>query len=155
LVREVIGTQQVIDHFHRETGDRLRAESFSLGFEPGEGRVDRLGFEGPVVEKNAELAYEDAPAALRAKYGKFVIWVFEDPNEARTRRHLDAATGDLHWIHDVPERGPHAGSLRWSAHKLYGSNVLLSWFPEDGKRRVDHRWDQLDELLSGLGERGG
>jgi hypothetical protein len=148
-----IEAEEVMEHFRRETGDTLNCESAFLGLRPGEGRVDRLGFDGPTVERNGELSHMPAPPTVRAKYGNFVIWVFEDPHDAWGSQHGEPDSRGRYWMHNVPERGPYAGQSQWAALKLYGSNVRLSWFTEDGERRADSRWDVLDRILSELESR--
>lgn len=65
------------------------------------------------------------------------------------RNSLRGRTADdqgIYWNEQEIERGPDAGKKYWIADKLYGKNVVVSWFTERG-RGLDDRWKRLDRLL--------
>lgn len=148
-------TQEVVDHFRTQTG-----ESLIVGSEFSKEGVDELDLGGK--DPSGQLTEEGY--RLGAEFGAFSIRVFEDPSEAEEdAEYISQDDKDQ----EVTASGePDENGIYWtktcylflsppdcsySATKLYGSNVVLSW-QGGGKQETDESWDRLNTSLMGLFE---
>jgi hypothetical protein len=86
-------------------------------------------------------------------FDDFDIRVYSESEAARSHIASDPdavwdGSAGVYWQTYVEERGPDAGKVVFSATKLYGSNVLLTYFPPE--KRLNDGWHRLDRLLSRL-----
>lgn len=127
--------ETVMDHFQKQTGDRLTAQS---GTEPG---LTILRFhEPPYVDKYGDMfisivTTDDAPERVHA---------IVDNRSAKTK----VTEGDLHWTHDCPPRDLHIPCF-WQLEEQFGENVVLTWIAGH-RRTTDARFDRVHDVLADL-----
>ena len=125
-------SDEVIDRFRAETGDRLAADP-----ELSTTAVEELNFGGHGLRP---------PPPLLARYGRFKILILAHPEKTlRLGLGLSGIRPDRRGIYWLRREG------RWLAYSRYGRNVLLGWFDASGKGHVDSRWHRLDDALRSLG----
>jgi hypothetical protein len=126
-------SEEVIDHFKRETGYVLVRRS---DVPPG--------LEALNTERDTEL-------------GAFTIFVVSKDPEANVRRLLKSAPGakteapnaeGIYWTRVCPPKKVHLACF-FVAQKRFGSNVLLNWV-NTNERETDGSFDRLSQLLAGL-----
>ena len=128
--------ETVIDHFEKQTGDRLVVSPHQV---PG----------------LTILNFGDS-TSLFGKYGDmFITVVTTDDAPDRVRAIVDnqyakrkLTEGDLHWSHDCPPAFVHA-PCAWQLQEQFGENVVLTWIA-GSRRATDARFDRVHDVLAHL-----
>jgi hypothetical protein len=115
-----------------------------------------------LLRTNEDLSYEgvqaigyglNMPMTLRAKYGRFVIYVISGGDVESTVGELlvDVHTGELgtpdargiYWERDATI----GGEVYWTAKKRFGDNVVLWWYTLGETQGTDAAYSRLSKIL--------
>lgn len=141
-----VTTEQLRRAFLELTGDELELKPFDeelAGIIP---RVDHLSFDRVEVGPDGAPEVKPISAALREKYGEFVIAVYE-ANVPEGKDIPEQVIDGTRWLSLLSELGPRPGPYV-AAVKTYGRNVELRWYPESRRRESNHQWQSLDTALT-------
>ncbi|HEX4747271.1 MAG TPA: hypothetical protein VFU99_10355 [Gaiellaceae bacterium] len=95
-------------------------------------------------------------AALRARYGTFVVYLVTGANveaevtdllaESHTGQLGAPSAGRIHWEQGVSLHG----EAYWQAKRRYGHNVVLTWIGSTGAKKTDATWKRLHTALTAV-----
>jgi hypothetical protein len=141
--------EEVRSAFAKATGHLLFTTSVSAEI-PGIKPVRTLSSARSVEASDGTIRSEYVSEEVRRAYGEFVIRVYVD--QAARDDAIDGRpnSNGIYWSRHVPERGPDAFEVSWTAEEPYGANVLLSWTSPRGRKETTPQWTRLRGALSAL-----